>query len=242
MRLDGREKEQLRPIEVLPGMMGNADGSVLIKWGNTHVLCTAMLEEGVPPFLAGRGEGWLTAEYAMLPASTARRKKRESATKPDGRSTEIRRLIGRVLRTVTDRGALGENTVYIDCDVIRADGGTRTASITGAYIALALAEQTWKKRGLIDAPVLTDQLAAVSVGIVGGECVLDLFYQEDSSADVDMNLVMTGAGNLIEIQGTGEKAAFSRAQLNELLDLGEQGIRRLLQIQKQVLQRAVQEA
>ncbi|MDD4797777.1 MAG: ribonuclease PH [Eubacteriales bacterium] len=240
MRLDGREKDQLRPIDIVPGMMAYADGSVLIRWGNTHVLCTAMLEEGVPPFLAGKGEGWLTAEYAMLPASTSRRKRRESAGKPDGRSTEIQRLIGRALRTVTDRRALGENTVYVDCDVIQADGGTRTAAITGAYVALALAEQAWKKRGVVTMPVLLDQLAAVSVGIVGGECVLDLFYREDSAADVDMNIVMTGAGTLIEVQGTGEKAAFSRAQLNELLDLGERGIGSLLALQRQVLQAAQQ--
>ncbi|MDD3243069.1 MAG: ribonuclease PH [Eubacteriales bacterium] len=234
-RPDQRNQDQLRPVRITPDFMGNADGSVLIEWGNTRVLCTAMLEEGVPPFLTGKGTGWLTAEYAMLPASTDRRKKRESATKPDGRSTEIRRLIGRSLRAVVDMQALGENTVYLDCDVIQADGGTRTASITGSFIALALAADAWRRSGRITRPVVTDHLAAVSVGIVNGQSVLDLCYREDSCAEVDMNIVMTGAGQLVEVQGTGEKATFSRAQLGELLDLGEKGIAELIALQKEAL-------
>ena len=235
MRYDGRELDQLRPVRITPGFMGNADGSVLIEWGNTRILCTAMLEEGVPPFLTGKGTGWLTAEYAMLPGSTDRRKKRESAGKPDGRSTEIRRLIGRALRAVVDMKALGENTVYLDCDVIQADGGTRTASITGSFIALALAADTWRKQGRISRPVITDHLAAVSVGIVDGQPMLDLCYREDSAAEVDMNLVMLGSGQLVEVQGTGEHGTFSRAQLGELLDLGEKGITELIALQKEIL-------
>lgn len=237
MREDMRANDALRSIKMTPGFLGNADGSVLIEWGGTRLVCSAMMEGGVPPFLQGRGRGWLTAEYAMLPGATPQRRRRET-TKADGRSVEIRRLIGRALRAVVDYEALGENTVYIDCDVIQADGGTRTAAITGAWVALELAQRSWKEKGLIQADVVTDRLAAVSVGMVDGQCLLDLFYPEDVRAQVDMNVVMTGAGELVEVQGTGEKSTFSRGQLNAMLDLAQSGIEQLFTLQRAVLEDA----
>ena len=235
MRQDGRRQDELRRVEMIPEFTKTSGGSVLISWGNTRVLCTAMLEKGTMPFLEGTGKGWLTAEYAMLPSSTKNRKKRESAGKPDGRSTEIKRLIGRSLRAAVDYEKIGENTIYIDCDVLQADGGTRTASITGAWAALALGVRKWLTGGLLRENPLIHQIAAVSVGIVDGEPVLDLPYAEDSGADVDMNLVMNEEGSFIEVQGTGEGRAFTEAELAELLRLGRMGIARLMDLQKAAL-------
>lgn len=206
-------------------------GSVLIEMGNTKVICTAMIEEKVPSFLKGTGSGWVTAEYGMLPGSTNQRKQRNTKG-IDGRSQEIQRLIGRSLRAVVDLKKLGDRTIWIDCDVIQADGGTRTASITGAYIALRDAIEKLIKVGLLETSPLTTSVAAVSVGIVEGEILLDLCYEEDSHAHVDMNLIMTGEGEYIEIQGTGEEKPFSRAQLNALMEMGEQGIKALTAFQQ----------
>ena len=233
-RHDNRAVDTLRAIKITPHFIGSAHGSVLIEWGRTRVICTAMIEDGVPPFREESGKGWLSAEYAMLPASTSRRKRRETL-KPDGRSTEIKRLIGRSLRCIVDFAALGPRTVWIDCDVIEADGGTRTASITGSYLALALAIQHALEKGKLDKNPITTQLAAVSVGIVGGIPVLDLPYVEDSRADVDMNIVMTGNGEFVEIQGTGEGRSFSRDEMNELLDLAGKGIGELFELQNNTL-------
>ncbi|MCK5129890.1 MAG: ribonuclease PH, partial [Clostridiales bacterium] len=202
-RVDGRENNEHRPIEIIPNYLVNAHGSCLIKWGNTHVICTAMIEKGVPPFKENSGEGWLSSEYAMLPGSTPTRKRRETL-KPDGRSTEIKRLIGRVVRAIVDFKALDGYTVWLDCDVINADGGTRTAAITGSYVALMLAVKKWLDNKTLAISPIVGQIAAVSVGIVGGEVVVDLPYVEDSKADVDMNIVMTESGKFIEIQGTAE--------------------------------------
>jgi ribonuclease PH len=229
-RPDGRANDQLRPIEIITGYQLHAEGSALIKTGDTWVLCAASVEEKVPPFLAGRGVGWVTAEYAMLPRATHTRSDRN----PGGRGKEIQRLIGRALRATVDTRALGERTVTVDCDVLQADGGTRVASITGAYVALSLAMQTLGRAGLLADPaaVLREPVAAVSVGIIDGEARLDLPYEEDSKADVDMNVVMTGGRRLIEIQGTAERAPFSRAQLGEMLDLAERGILELCAAQR----------
>ncbi len=232
MRYDGRQPDELRPVTITPNFTETAGGSVLITWGGTRVLCTAMLEAGTMPFLKDTGRGWLTAEYAMLPSSTLTRKKRESAGKPDGRSTEIKRLIGRSLRAAIDEEKLGENTIWIDCDVLQADGGTRTASITGSYVALVLGVKKWLAAGLIPEDPIVHQIAAVSVGIVGGQPVLDLPYKEDSGADVDMNLVMNEEGAFIEVQGTGEGRAFSEAELAALISLGKKGIAELMEKQK----------
>jgi ribonuclease PH len=237
MRPDGRANDQLREIRITPGFIGSAAGSALIEWGNTRVICTAILEQGVPPFKLGSGEGWLTAEYAMLPASTKARKPRETL-RPDGRSMEIRRLIGRALRLVVDFRALGERTVWIDCDVIEADGGTRTASVTGAFVALALAADKWKREGLLERSPLLCHIAAVSAGIVDDEPVLDLCYAEDSQAQVDMNVVMTEEGEFAEVQGTGERSAFTKAELDALLKLAAKGVRRLIRAQKKALKGA----
>lgn len=234
MRFDGRNKSEMRKVEIIPDFTETSGGSVLINWGNTRVICTAMLEIGTMPFLQDTGKGWLTAEYAMLPASTPSRKRRESG-KPDGRSTEIKRLIGRSLRNAVDFDALGENTIWIDCDVIQADGGTRTASITGAYVALKLGIKKWLNQGLIQKDPIVHQIAAVSVGISKDSPIVDLCYAEDSTADVDMNLVMNEAGEFIEVQGTGEGRSFSCSELNELLELGENAIRELMNIQNSVL-------
>ena len=233
MRRDGREDNELRPITLVRDFTDTKGGSVLINWGNTRVLCTALLEEGTMPFLKGTGKGWLTAEYAMLPSSTGNRKKRDYL-KQDGRSTEIQRLIGRSLRAGVDLMKLGERVVYVDCDVLQADGGTRTASITGAYVAVALGVQKWLKEGRLEEDPLIHRIAAVSVGIVHDKPMLDLCYGEDSAAQVDMNLVMNEAGAFIEVQGTGEGRAFSRGELSELLSLGEDGIRALMEMQKRV--------
>ncbi len=235
MRKDGRQENELRPITMIRDFTDTKGGSVLINWGNTRVLCTALLEEGTMPFLKGTGKGWLTAEYAMLPSSTGNRKKRDYM-KQDGRSTEIQRLIGRSLRSGVDLDKLGERVIYVDCDVLQADGGTRTASITGAYVAVALGVQKWLKEGRLAQDPMIHRIAAVSVGVVHDKPMLDLCYGEDSSAQVDMNLVMNEAGEFIEIQGTGEGRSFSRAELDALLLLGEAGIRTLMDKQREIEQ------
>jgi ribonuclease PH len=236
MRPSGRASNALRNIEITRHFTQHAEGSVLIKMGNTHVLCTASVDEAVPPFLKGKGEGWVTAEYGMLPRSTHIRMKREAAGgKQSGRTQEIQRLIGRSLRAVVDMKALGERQILIDCDVLQADGGTRCASITGAYVALADACNSLVKSGKLSASPLTDHVAAVSVGIFLGVPVLDLDYDEDSACDTDMNVVATGKGGMVELQGTAEGAAFSRAELNHLLDLADAGIARLIAAQQSAL-------
>ena len=232
MRFDGRRNDQMRSLEILVGYQKHAEGSALIKFGDTWVLCAASVEKGVPAFLAGKNQGWLTAEYAMLPRATHTRSKRD----PGGRGKEIQRLIGRSLRAAIDLSHLGERTIAVDCDVLSADGGTRCASITGAWIALALAIKK-----LVDSKVLPDMralkppVAAISVGIVGGEVVLDLPYVEDSKAEVDMNVVGDEAGKLIEVQGTAEHATFDRKQLDAMLDLALAGIRQLTEAQRRAV-------
>ena len=230
-RIAGRSFDQLRKIKVTKNFVKHAEGSCLIEFGHTRVICTASVEENVPPFLKGKGTGWVTAEYGMLPRSTDTRMKREK-TLTSGRTLEIQRLIGRSLRGVVDAEQLGERTVKIDCDVIQADGGTRTASVTGGFIALALALQKIKKQNLIGRVPLTDYVAAVSVGVHKGQPLLDLDYREDSSADMDMNVVMVGAGKFVEVQGTAEKKPFSKQEMDHLLDLAGKGIRELFVIQK----------
>ncbi|MDN7245915.1 ribonuclease PH [Planococcus shenhongbingii] len=232
-RIDERKTDELRPVHMEVDYLIHPEGSVLITVGQTKVICTATIEEKVPPFLRGQGKGWVTAEYSMLPRATNSRNRRESSQgKVGGRTMEIQRLIGRALRAVVDLDKLGERTLWIDCDVIQADGGTRTASITGAFVAMVMAIG---KLELAAFPV-TDFLAATSVGIdAENGPILDLNYVEDSSAEVDMNLVMTGAGHFVELQGTGEEATFTRAQLNEMMDLGEAGIRQLISMQKEAL-------
>lgn len=237
MRADGRKADELRKLKITRNYLKTADGSVLIEFGDTRVLCTATVENSVPPFLKGKGTGWVTAEYAMLPRSSAQRISRERS-KVGGRTHEIQRLIGRSLRSVVDMKALGERTVLIDCDVIQADGGTRTASITGAYIALVDGLRRARKQGMIAAIPVTDYLAAVSVGIVDGKPVLDLCYTEDSAAEVDMNIVMTGKGRIVEVQGTAEGEPFSKAELNKLIALGEKGIKALVRKQRGLLGRS----
>ena len=228
-RIDGREPGDLRPITIERGFVANSSGSVLFRAGATAVLVTAQLEESVPPFLEGKGVGWLTAEYAMLPGSTPGRKRRG----PDGRATEIQRLIGRSLRAIVDRQALGPWTIHVDADVINADGGTRTAAITAAFVAVADAVR--RQFGDRSEEIFRDSIAAVSAGIIDGEPVLDLNYLEDSRAEVDLNVVRLGCGGLVEVQGTGEGGVFSRAQLQALLDLAESGIDRLVALQRQAL-------
>ena len=224
----GRGAGELRPIEIEPGFMRTATGSALISAGETRVICTASAEESVPRWMAGRGTGWVTAEYGMLPASTGQRKQRDATRgRQDGRTVEIQRLIGRSLRGVVDFAALGERTVYLDCDVLQADGGTRCASITGAYVALALACARLREQGRLESSPLTGSVAAVSCGIVGGRALLDLDYAEDSTAEVDANVVMTGDGGLVEVQATAERTPLSRAHLDELLALAADGIERL---------------
>lgn len=236
MRLESRANDALRTVSITRSVNKYAEGSALIVMGETRVLCTASVEEKVPPFLRGKQQGWVTAEYAMLPRATHERGVREAARgKQSGRTLEIQRLIGRSLRAVVDLKALGERSITIDCDVLQADGGTRTAAITGAFVALADAIRLLKQRGKINQSPLKGQLAAVSVGIKEGVALLDLDYQEDSSAETDMNVVMNDAGQFIELQGTAEGCAFSRAQIGELLDLAEKGIRELMLIQQQVL-------
>jgi ribonuclease PH len=236
MRPDGRGAKELRPLTITTSYINTADGSVLIATGDTKVICTAKLEERVPPFLRNSGRGWITAEYGMLPGSSAERIGRESSRgRVGGRTHEIQRLIGRSLRAVADLQKLGERTVWIDCDVIQADGGTRTASITGAYVALAEAARKWLERGIVGADFVRDSVAAVSIGIVDGKVLLDLCYAEDSHAEVDMNFVMTGAGKFIEVQGTAESAAFTRKQLERMTEVAQQGIKELLRAQKKVI-------
>ena len=217
--------------------MKHAEGSVLIEIGDTHVICTASVEERVPPFLNGKGQGWITAEYSMLPRATHTRTQRETRG-VKGRTQEIQRLIGRAIRGIANLKNLGERTLWIDCDVISADGGTRTASITGAYIAVALALQTLGKRKKLKGPVLTDSLAAISVGIVEGEACLDLCYQEDSSAEVDMNVVMTGDGRFVELQGTAEGEPFDNDQMLAMVGLAQKGIAELTELQKRTIEEA----
>lgn len=236
MRNNGRRADQLRDIAITRDFLKHPGGSVLIAMGDTKVICTATMEDGVPPFLRNTGRGWLTAEYAMLPASTHTRAQRESTRgRVGGRTHEIQRLIGRSLRAVTDLESYGERTVYIDCDVIQADGGTRTAAITGAFIALVDLFRSVKGRGIVAEIPVRDYVAAVSAGIVRGELLLDLEYAEDSQADVDMNVVMTAGGLFIEVQGTAEKIPFSRARLAELTDLAGRGIEELTARQREVL-------
>lgn len=234
MRTDSRRADQLRKVTIQRNFTRHAGGSVLIAFGGTRVLCTAIIEMGVPPWLAGKGQGWLTAEYAMLPSSTNTRKKRDSG-KPDGRSVEIQRLIGRVLRGVIDMNKLGENTLWLDCDVLEADGGTRTAAITGAYIALCDAVRRAGDNNVLPANPLIGQVAAISVGIVAGKPVLDLNYQEDSTAQVDMNVAMLADGSFLELQATGEHAAFTPRQFNAMLKLAVKGIRELHRLQLKAL-------
>ena len=236
LRTDGRKPNQLRTLKITPSYIKTADGSVLIEMGDTRVICTAKLEDRVPPFLRNSGKGWITAEYGMLPGSSQQRIGRESSRgKVGGRTHEIQRLIGRSLRAIADLKSLGERTVWIDCDVIQADGGTRTAAITGAYIALAEAVGGWLQRGMINVTPLKDSVAAVSIGIVDGKIFLDLCYEEDSKADVDMNFVMTGSGKFIEVQGTAESAPFTKKQMERMAEIAQGGIKDLLKAQNKVI-------
>lgn len=236
MRIDGRTASDLRPVNITRDFIKHAAGSVLMEMGDTRVICAATVEARVPPFLRDKKQGWITAEYAMLPASSAERIARESTRgKVGGRTHEIQRLIGRALRCVVDLAALGERTVWIDCDVIQADGGTRTAAITGAYVAMVDALDRLKQEKKLDAWPVRDALAAVSVGKVDGNLLLDLNYHEDSCAEVDMNVVMTGSGTYIEVQGTAERAPFDRKEMDGLLSLAEGGIRALIEAQRQAL-------
>jgi ribonuclease PH len=237
MRHSNRGADALRAVSLTPGFSRHAEGSCLVKFGDTHVLVTASLEEKAPPFLKGSGKGWVTAEYGMLPRSTHERMRREAATgKQSGRTQEIQRLVGRSLRAVCDLAALGERQITLDCDVLQADGGTRTAAITGGYVALAQCAGFMEKTGLIKTPLLKDHVAAISCGIIKGEAMLDLDYTEDSTAQTDANFVLTGAGGLVEIQGTAEGAPFSEEQLTALLRLARKGIAELVELQKQALQ------
>ena len=236
MRNDGRSADELREVTIEPGFVRTATGSALISVGGTRVICTASVDEEVPRWMAGEGRGWVTAEYGMLPASTGERKKRDVARgRPDGRTVEIQRLIGRSLRGVIDFEALGERTVWIDCDVLEADGGTRCAAITGGYVALELALRRLVSDGGVERVPLTQSVAAVSCGVVEGEAMLDLDYSEDSSAEVDANVVMTGDGGLVEVQATAERTPLSRASLDELLALAASGIERLRDAQEQAV-------
>ncbi len=236
MRTDKRPADQLRDTKLTPHYLEHAEGSVLIEAGRTRVICAASVEDRVPPFLRNSGKGWVTAEYGMLPRSTTTRTQREATTgKVGGRTQEIQRLIGRSLRSVTKLSALGERTIWIDCDVIQADGGTRTASITGAFVALALALETLRKRDVVTDIPLLDYVAATSVGIVDGEPLLDLAYDDDSRADVDMNIVKTGNGRFVEVQGTAEAMPFGREALISLLDLADLGIRQLVEKQRAIV-------
>ncbi|MDD4297251.1 MAG: ribonuclease PH [Ruminiclostridium sp.] len=235
-RLEGRKNNELRKIKITRNYICHAEGSVLIEFGNTKVICTASVDDKVPPFKKGSGEGWVTAEYSMLPRSTQTRNIRDiSKLKISGRTNEIQRLIGRALRSVVDLKQLGERTIIIDCDVIQADGGTRTASITGSFIALMDACSYLVDKKIIKGIPISDFVAAVSVGLVNGQEMLDLCYEEDSSATVDMNVVMTDTGKIIEIQATGELAPFSRREMNNMIDLAEKGINELITIQKNTL-------
>jgi len=236
-RGDGRRADELRPVRIVSGFLPDAEGSVLIESGATRVICTATVQDSVPPFLRGQGTGWVTAEYGMLPRSSPQRIERERRG-PGGRTHEIQRLIGRSLRAVVDMAALGERSVLIDCDVIQADGGTRCASITGGFVALALALGRLQTAGLVERSPLVDSVAAVSVGVVDGRVVLDLPYEEDHRAAVDLNLVMTGSGRFVEVQGTAEGAPFTERELKQLVALGRSGIERLTLLQRRTLRAA----
>jgi ribonuclease PH len=236
MRPDGRNNNELRKVTITRNFIGTAEGSVLMELGNTRVICTASIEERVPPFLKDQNRGWVTAEYSMIPRATQTRMLREStAGKVGGRTHEIQRLIGRSLRSVVDMGIMGQRTIWVDCDVIQADGGTRTAAISGAFICVSDAFDYAVRKGLMIKNPLRDYLAAISVGIVNGEPVLDLCYKEDSSADVDMNIVMTGSGDLVEIQGTAEGNPFSSKMLDAMLGLSREGIDKLVSLQKDLI-------
>jgi ribonuclease PH len=236
MRVDGRKERELRSVNITPGYIKRTDGSVMIEMGDTRVICAAKLEDRVPPFLRNSGRGWITAEYGMLPSSSPTRIAREAARgRIGGRTHEIQRLIGRSLRAIANLEALGERTVWIDCDVIQADGGTRTASITGAYVALAEAAHRWSEKKITKQTLIKEAVAAVSVGIVDGKVLLDLDSEEDSHAEVDMNLVMTGSGKFVEVQGTAEITPFTKAKLDRIVEVARIGIRELLQVQKRVL-------
>jgi len=236
LRNDGRSADQLRILKITPDFISQAEGSVLIELGKTRIICTATVDDGVPSFLKGSGKGWVTGEYGMLPRATEERTPREAARgKQSGRTVEIQRLIGRSLRSVIDQEALGERTVYIDCDVIEADGGTRTASITGAFVALALAMERMVAAGILKTSPLIDSVAATSVGIVNDISLLDLCYEEDSRAEVDMNVVMTGRGDFVEIQATAEGRPFTGSEMQDLLALAATGIRRLGEEQRTIL-------
>lgn len=235
-RSDNRLPDQMRPVKIVPGFISTAEGSALIEVGNTRVICTASIEEVVPPFLRNTGKGWISSEYSMLPRSTLTRTPREvSKGRASGRTHEIQRLIGRSLRSVTELDKLGERTIWIDCDVIQADGGTRTASITGAYVALGLAMQKLVESGTLKTAPLKDYVAAISVGIVEGEILLDLCYEEDSRADVDMNFVMTGSNKFVEVQATAEHQVFDQQQLAKMIGLATQGVQSLIKQQKEIL-------
>ncbi len=236
MRNDGRAADQMRPVKLTPDFISTAEGSVLIEVGKTRVVCTASVDDGVPQFLKGSGKGWVTSEYGMLPRATEQRTPREAARgKQSGRTLEIQRLIGRSLRAVMNQQSLGERTVWVDCDVIEADGGTRTASVTGAFVALALAFERLVTAGILKTLPLTDTVAATSVGLVDGKAMLDLAYDEDSRAEVDMNVVMTGSGKFVEIQATAEGRPFAGAEMQDLLALAAAGIRRLTEHQRTLL-------
>ncbi len=236
LRQDGRREDQIRPVKISRDFIKYAEGSVLIEMGGTKVICTASVEEKVPPFLKDKGRGWVTAEYAMLPRATQDRTQREAVKgRQGGRTLEIQRLVGRSLRAVTDMAEMGERTVWIDCDVIQADGGTRTASITGAFIALADALAVLKRKNLIKKRPLTDYLAAISIGKVGGQIMVDLAYEEDVLAEVDLNLVMTGRGRYVEVQGTAERAPFEKKDLDEFVALGWRAIQDLVALQKELV-------
>jgi ribonuclease PH len=236
MRRSNRAPDQMRAVSLTPGFSRHAEGSCLVKFGDTHVLVTASLEEKAPPFLKGTGKGWVTAEYGMLPRSTHDRMRREAAAgKQSGRTQEIQRLVGRSLWAVCDLAALGERQITIDCDVLQADGGTRTAAITGGFVALSQCVGFMKKTGLMTAPILKDHVAAISCGIVQGQPMLDLDYEEDSTAETDANFVLTGSGGLVEIQGTAEGAPFTEEQLVALLKLARKGVGELVTLQKEVL-------
>jgi ribonuclease PH len=235
-RIDGRSSSQLRPTTITPGFLAHAEGSVLIEVGRTRVICTASVEDRVPPFLRNSGKGWVTAEYGMLPRATSTRTQREASTgKVGGRTQEIQRLIGRSLRSVAKLNELGERTIWVDCDVIQADGGTRTASITGGFVAMALAMKRMKDLALIKDIPISDYVAATSVGIVDGTALLDLAYEEDSKAEVDMNFVKTGDGRFIELQGTAEGQPFDRRALDALMELADSGIKELIAMQRAVV-------
>ena len=236
-RLGNRANDEIRPVKITTNFTKYAAGSVLIEMGETKVICTATVEDKVPPFLRNTGKGWITAEYSMLPRATGERTQRESAKgKLSGRTMEIQRLIGRALRACIDLDKIGERTITIDCDVIQADGGTRTTSITGGYIALAMAIERMVRNGVLEENPIKSKIAAISVGIVGGTPMLDLKYSEDSAAEVDMNVIMNDRGEFVEVQGTGEEATYTRAELNTLLDLAEKGINDLFEIQNKNLE------